>query len=154
MGLLRRIFGLNRKLPQRTAQKDFASEYGELYDSMAEGTFLKSRYSRMGNFRGNDHLELQLDDIRHVLKSAIQDIAVMQSMLQEQGLWDDDLYKKLRVERMIGDHSAVGADPWGGHSVYQYTLEESEFLSNVFDASEDEVKKFESEVVRVSSELT
>jgi len=78
----------------------------------------------------------------------------MQSMLKEQGGWDDSLYKKLRIKRMIDDHSSAGVDPWEGHSVYRHTLEEAQFLRHVFGASDDEVKKFESDVEWVSSQVT
>jgi hypothetical protein len=44
--------------------------------------------------------------------------------------------------------------PWASTSIYPHTLEESDFLRQVLDASDDEVRKFESEVERVSSQLT
>jgi hypothetical protein len=139
MGLLRRIFGL----PSRddTLKDRFQTRRD------AEKPVMKDRYRRMGNL-GTKQPELQLKDLLHVLNSTIQEVEVIKRTLKENNLWDDSLYKKLRLETMINDHSTAGVNPWESTSMYPYTLEESEFLRHVFDASDDEVSAFESEVKR------
>jgi hypothetical protein len=145
MGFLRRIFGL-------PAREDMLkSEDSSTTDAETEKWLLKTRSRRMGNL-GTEHMELQLKDLLHVLNSAIQEIEVVKDMLKEKDLWDQKVYKQLRIKRMIGDRSMVGETPWKAHSMYPHTLEEREFLRHALDASDDEVKRFESEVERVSSE--
>lgn len=141
MGLLRRIFGL----PSRdTIRNRFRSRRDP------ERWILKHRQWRLGNL-GTKNLELQLKDLLHVLNSTIQEVEVIKRTLKEKNLWDDSLYKKLRVETMINDHSTAGKFPSASTSMYPHTLEESDFLRKVLDASDDEVKEFESEVERVSA---
>lgn len=147
MGFLRRIFGLPRRKDR------LKTDETKFNDSETEKWLLKTRSRRMGNL-GTKHLELQLKDLLHVLNGALQEIEVVKDMLQEKGLWDEKLYKEFRIKRMIGDHSMAGEAPWKAHSMYSYALDDKAFLRHVFDVSDDEVKKFESEVERVSSQLT
>jgi hypothetical protein len=86
------------------------------------------------------------EDCLSFIISAIQDMVVIKQVLIEKGIWDEDLYKKLRIERMIGDHSGAGATPWQSYSHFPYTLEEEEFLEKVFNASKEEVEKFKKRV--------
>ena len=147
MGFLRRIFGL----PKR--EKKLKPDEATLSDVEAEKWLLKTRHRRMGNL-GTRHTELQLKDLLHVLNGTIQELEVVKNMLKEKGLWDEKLYKGLRIKRMLDDHNMAAETPWKAHSNYSYTLNDKAFLRHVFDASDDEVKEFESEVERVSSQLT
>jgi hypothetical protein len=85
-------------------------------------------------------------DLWHVLRSVIQDLAVMKAMMEEKGLWDEAKYKELRVNRMVSDHSGAGPSPWTQHSYHPYTLNEGEFLTQHLDADEAEVKQFKDRV--------
>jgi hypothetical protein len=107
----------------------------------------------MGNL-GTKHIELQLNDLLHVLNGAIQEIEVLKDLLKEKSLWDDKLYKELRIKRMVGDHSVAGESPWKSHSIYPYTLDDKAFLRHKFDASDDEVNMFRNETERGSSQST
>jgi hypothetical protein len=147
MGFLRRIFGLPRR------KERLGTDGARVTDAETEEWLLKTRSRRMGNL-GAKHLELQLKDLLHVLNGTIQEIEVVKDMFKERQLWDEDLYRKLRIKRMIEDHSMAGEAPWKGRAMYPYTLEDKDFLRHKFDASDDEVTKFRSEVERVSSELT
>ena len=147
MGFLRRIFGLPRK------EKKLKIDEATRSDPEAEKWLLKTRSRRMGNL-GTKHMELQLKDLLHVLNGAFQEIEVFKDMLKGKGMWDEKLYKELRIKRMIDDHSMAGEVPRKAHSMYSYTLNEKAFLCHVFNVSDDEVKKFEDEVERVSSQVT
>jgi hypothetical protein len=92
----------------------------------------------------------ELGDLLSVLVSTIQDMVVIKQMLAEKGIWDEELYKKLRTERMIGDHSGAGASPWTSYSHFPYTLDEEEFLKHMFNASEEEIEEFKNKVETVS----
>jgi hypothetical protein len=85
-------------------------------------------------------------DLLSVTFSAIQDMVAMKELLIEKGIWDEELYKKLRIERMIDDHSGAGATPWQSYSHFPYTLDEEEFLEKVFNASKEEIEKFKERV--------
>ncbi|HET9917302.1 MAG TPA: zinc ribbon domain-containing protein [Candidatus Binatia bacterium] len=85
-------------------------------------------------------------DLWHVLRSVIQDIAVMKAMMQEKGVWDEAKYKELRVNRMVSDHSGAGPAPWTQHSYHPYTLNEGELLTQHLGADEEEVKRFKHRV--------
>jgi len=147
MGFLRRIFGLPRRADK------LKTDEATVTNVEAEKWLSETRYRRMGNL-GAKHTELQVKDLLHVLNCVTQEIAVIKDMLKEKSLWDEKLYRRLRIERMIGDHNTAGAGTRQQSSIYNYTLEEKEYLRQVFDASNDEVKRFESEVEQVSSRLT
>lgn len=85
-------------------------------------------------------------DLWHVLRSVIQDVAVLQAMMQEKGVWDAAKYRELRQQQMVKDHSGSGASPWTDCSYYPYTLNETDFLKHQFDATDAEVKEFEKRV--------
>jgi hypothetical protein len=89
-------------------------------------------------------------DFLGVLFSAIQDLAVIKQLLTEKGVWDEELYKKLRTERLIADHSGAGATPWKSYSYYPYTLDEEEFLEELFNASKEEIARFKEKVETIS----
>lgn len=90
-------------------------------------------------------------DLWHVLRSVIQDIAVIKEMMRDKGVWDEAKYKELRVNRMVADHGGAGATPWRRHSYHPYTLNEAEFLTQHLNADAEQVKDFER---RVESEET
>jgi hypothetical protein len=113
--------------------------------------FFNSRAFRLFRSAENvSEISQQMQDLRHVLFSTIQDVTVLIEMLQEKGGWDRVLYKELRTKRMIDDHNSAGVSPWEWHSYYSYTLEETEFLRHRFQMGDDEIKRFESEVESVS----
>lgn len=95
----------------------------------------------------NDRLEILLE----TLNSAIQDIAVLKDILREKGIWDPELYKRLRIERMINDHATPGPPPWKWHSLFPYMLKETDFLRDQFQASEPEIKEFKARVDSVET---
>jgi PHD/YefM family antitoxin component YafN of YafNO toxin-antitoxin module len=98
-----------------------------------------------------EELSRQIQDLRYTLNSVVQDLAVMKEVLEEKGLMDKALYKRLRVARMIHDHSSHGASAWVDYSIYPYTLDEKDFLRHTFRASEEEVKNFQTNVDGVAS---
>lgn len=112
----------------------------------------ESRFFRLFQSAKNlKELSQQNEALRKTLISAIQDIAVLKAMLREKELWDDVLYRRLRVEQMIEDRNTAGIEPWTRCSYYPYTLEEREFLLQVFKANEAEIRQFDAEIERVST---
>jgi hypothetical protein len=95
-------------------------------------------------------LAQQVDDLKLTLASAIQDIVVLKTLLQEKGVWDETRYIQLRREQMIADHNSAGPEPWAWYSSYPYTLDEEAFLRHQFKAGEAEVAAFREEVEFVS----
>ena len=93
-----------------------------------------------------EELAQQIKDLRYTLNSAIQDLAVLKGVLEENGLMDAALYKQLRLKRMLGDHWNGGAAPWVNHSIYPHTLPEPDFLRGVLKSSPGEVKEYEEDV--------
>ena len=91
----------------------------------------------------------QVEDLRETLTSVIKDVAVMQQMLRERGLWDEQRYCQLRYERMIADHSSAGASPWASHSYYRYTLDEPEFIREALGGGAEHIAEFERRVRHV-----
>lgn len=96
-----------------------------------------------------EHLAKKAADLLAIVTSAIQDMVVMQEIMQEKGIWDEERYKELRMQRMISDHSSVGAAPWLGYSIYPFTLEEAEFLRQKFNMDEEKVREFEKRVEHI-----
>jgi hypothetical protein len=112
-----------------------------------QGDYWKTRLFRLTDDAKD---ERSAADLLAVLFSAIQDLAVIKQLLAEKGVWDEELYKKLRSERMISDHSGAGATPWKSYSYYPYTLDEEEFLEEIFDASKAEIARFREKVETIS----
>jgi|SRR5688572_6694317 len=113
----------------------------------------EKRFFRL--FARRESLELsqlaqQVNDLTITLVSVIQDVAVLKTMLQEKGIWDEARYMQLRRQQMIADHSSAGLAPWVWYSAYPYTLDEEEFLRHQFKADEAEVAAFREEVEFVS----
>ena len=96
-----------------------------------------------------EELASQVEVLRSALMSAIQDIAVLKELLREKGGWDDYSYRKLRIQRMVKDHSSAGPWPHPIHSYYPYVLNETDFLKEVLSANEAEVREFEQRVDEV-----
>ena len=90
-----------------------------------------------------DELTQQVQDLRDTLNSAVQDLVLLKSVLEEKGLMDAALYKRLRIQRMLWDHSSAGASPWRNYSLYPYTLSEKDFLRETLGVGEAEVKTYE-----------
>jgi hypothetical protein len=109
--------------------------------------------TRMFRLAAAAQKEKAVGDLLSALISAIQDVVVIKQLLAEKGLWDEELYKKLRTERMIDDHSGAGATPWKSYSHFPYTLDEEEFLKHMFNASEEEIEQF-TKKAETASELT
>jgi hypothetical protein len=103
--------------------------------------------------RPEDFTEMrtQMEALRYTLLSVIQDVTVMQDMLERKGAWDPALYRELRTQRMIQDHSSAGIFPSLGFSAYCYTLDESDFLQKLFHATPAEVGAFEKKVAEVET---
>jgi len=109
--------------------------------------FTQSRFFRMhAEPKTIESLSAAVADLRHTLFSAIQDIAVLTEVLKRNQLLDETLYKELRIQRMLGDHSSAGASPWRNCSQYPYTLEEEELLRERFRASEEEVRQYREDI--------
>jgi len=83
-----------------------------------------------------------LGDLRHVVLSLIQEVAVLRSFLEEEGL-DKEEYKRRRREVMVGDHGGPGPAPWVSYSYYRFTLEEKEFLKQVLGMNDAEIASFD-----------
>jgi hypothetical protein len=119
-----------------------------------KGWWSESRLFRLAaNSENPKDLAQKQADLFSVVLSVIQDFATIKSLLQQKGVWDEGLYKELRIKRMIYDHSSAGTTPWKGYSHYPYTLDESDFLRQILRASDDEVKQFE-EDAQAASECT
>ena len=88
----------------------------------------------------------QIRLLRSALISAIQDLWGLKEMLRKKNLWSEDLYKELRIERMVEDHSGAGPAPWYDYSYFKYTLGEQEFLKEEFNATDEEVLQFKKNV--------
>jgi hypothetical protein len=120
----------------------------------APAAFTTSRLFRLfAQPADSGQLTQQVGDLRAVLLSVIQDLAVLKEVLHERALWDEAQYKRLRVKRMIADQSSASASPWLAYSYYPYTLEDEEFLRLCLHASEAEIEEFKREVER-TKELT
>jgi len=114
--------------------------------------FTQSRLFRMhAEPQDIDSLSRAVADLRHTLFNAIQDIAVLTEALKRNHLLDEKLYKELRIERMLGDHSSAGASPWRNCSQYPYTLDEEDFLRERFGATEEEVREYQRSVNHVQT---
>ncbi len=100
-----------------------------------------------------EEMNEQVDDLRYILRSAVQDIAVLISAMQEKGVMDNATYKRLRVAQMLRDHSSSGTSPWRYHSLYPYTLDEQNFLRQRFGAGEAEVREFSERAKRSETML-
>ena len=84
----------------------------------------------------------QIQDLRHMLFSLAQDVEVLKGMLAERGVWDTEVYRKLRVERMLDDHSSIGGGSWRTYSYYKFTLDEEEFLRHHLKMDDQAVVEF------------
>ena len=98
-----------------------------------------------------EELAVQVEDLRHTLNSALHDLVVMKSVLEEKGLMDAALYKQLRARRMISDHGGPGPSSWRYMSIYPYTLDEQDFLREALHATEAEVKSFEEDAAHATT---
>ena len=114
-------------------------------------SFLEPRLFRLFQSPRNvKELSRQIEDLRHTLLSAIQDI-VLKTLLREKGVWDEALYRRLRIHQMIDDHSTPGPPPWTHHSHYAYTLDEPDFFRLCFKAGNAEVQEFAQKVDEVQT---
>jgi len=106
--------------------------------------FFQDRFSRMFlTSTSLEELSQQIQALRYTLNSAVQDLVVLKNVLEEKGLMDAALYKRLRLMRMMNDHSSAGPSSSVKYSIYPYTLSEHDFLREALDANETEVKSFE-----------
>jgi hypothetical protein len=84
----------------------------------------------------------QVADLRHTLLSLIQETEVLKAILRERGDWNEEAYRRLRIERMLADHDSAGASPWRHQSSYRYTLDEDDFLREQFRFGDADVADF------------
>jgi hypothetical protein len=96
-----------------------------------------------------DALLQQVEDLRSMLISVIEDVDVMQEMLRERGVWDEQRYRELRFHRMVEDQSGRGPAPWQSYSYYRYTLEDEEFIRDVLGGKPEAVDEFRRRVEHV-----
>lgn len=90
-------------------------------------------------------LKQQVDDLRHMLFSVIQDLEIMRNTLARHGLLAAPEHKDQRIKSMLADHSSAGATPWRAHSYYPHTLDTQAYLREILDLSDDEIKEYEAE---------
>ena len=90
-------------------------------------------------------------DLRHMVVSLAQEVAVLEEMLQESGHWDRARYRDARRRRMVADHDSSGLMSWRHCSYYRYTLDEPDFLRTQLGATEADVERFQAEVDEVST---
>lgn len=121
-----------------------------LPDNTLRDGIWESRLFRLAEAARNNKVTA---DLWSVLVNVIQDMVVIKQVLTENGIWDEEIYRKLRTERMIGDYSGAGATPWKSYSQYPYSLDEEEFLKHVFNASKEEIEEFKKKA-ETASELT
>jgi hypothetical protein len=98
-----------------------------------------------------EELNQRIEDLRYTLNSVVQDIAVLKEILEEKGLMDAALYKRIRVNRMVQEHSSAGANSWRNSCFYPYTLDEEDFLQESLGANEAEVKSFQENVSTIET---
>ncbi len=98
------------------------------------------------NPRDVEGLRKQAAAIRRMVVSLIQEVAVVKSMLEDKQIWDADVYRQFRIQRMIDDHVCSGASPWEYHSYYPHAITEEDFLRTQLDATDDEIEDFTEEV--------
>ena len=90
-----------------------------------------------------EELAVRIEDLRHILNSAVHDIVVLKNVLEEKGLMDAALYKQLRMHQMLRDHGGPGPASWQYMSIYPYTLDEKDFLRQALKADEAEAERFQ-----------
>ncbi len=91
-------------------------------------------------------LRQQVRMLRRALIGLAQDVTVLRRQLTESGALDPSRYRRLRIERMIDDHSSAGAVPWMSYSHYPYLLDDEQYLRTQLGASEAEVEEFRKQV--------
>ena len=91
-------------------------------------------------------LAMQMADLRHTLLSLAQEVEVLRTMLG-----DETSYQRLRVKRMLDDHSSQGPSPERHHSSYRYTLDEDEFLRQQLGFGDEEVQDFRTKAREMSA---
>ena len=92
-----------------------------------------------------------LDGLADVVRRLTQEVEVLKEMLREKNVWDQRHYKKAMVDRLIHDHSSLGAASYTSYAYYAYSLDEASFLKYRFQGSAEEIAAFEREVDHVSS---
>ena len=98
-----------------------------------------------------DARKRQIDGLRRMVLGLAQDVDLLKRALREAKVLEAPGYKKLRVERMVGDHSGAGAFPFRHHSYFPYLLEEEDFLRTQLGATDEELQAYREEVEFVSS---
>lgn len=98
-----------------------------------------------------ENLKQGIEDLRHILFSAIHDLAVMRGVLEKNGLLTEEIYRQLRAQSMLNDHGGPGASPWKRHSYYPHTLDEEFYLKEVLGFTEEEFKQYSEECDRLLS---
>ena len=89
-----------------------------------------------------DELAAQVEVLRGMLLSSLQEIETLKALLRERQVWDEAIYRRLRIEQMINDHSSAGPWPQKFHSHYRYVLGETDFLREALSASQSEIDGF------------
>jgi hypothetical protein len=93
----------------------------------------------------------QIQTLRRMLMSAIQDISVLRQVMKDANLMGDANYRRLRIERMVQDHSSCGGNSWRNDCSYKHSLEEEEFLREELLATGEEVEAFRKRVRYVTT---
>jgi hypothetical protein len=107
---------------------------------------MRQSISRLRALHDHRNLPDTVDALTHALLAALQEIAVLKTLLSEKQVWDNDLYRKLKVEAMLEDHSAAGPWPNTQHSYYPYFLDDEEYLRSELHATDEEVSAYRSGV--------
>jgi len=92
-----------------------------------------------------------VDGLAMVVRRLIQEVEVLKSLMKENGIWNEERYRKVIMERFLSDHNSAGIGTGPSHSDYYYTFEEEGFLKDRFGLSDEEIKAFRAEVEYVSS---
>src|SRR5262249_52756083 len=90
------------------------------------------------------------DGLARTIRRLIQEVEVLKGMLKQNGLWNQEQYRKAITQQFIHDHNSAGGASEISHSDYPYLVSEVSFLKRL-NATEEEIKAFEDEVDYVSS---
>jgi hypothetical protein len=92
----------------------------------------------------------QIAVLRRAVVSLAQDVAVLREALERGGILSTTDYRRLRIERMVQDHSGAGAAPWLHHSYFPHLLGDEGFLRVALRAGDSEVEAFRKDADFVS----
>jgi hypothetical protein len=142
------VYGWTTALARRETPVASPSATGAV-DGQLQGRFRDPAVARLLALSGQGTPAERTNAAIHALFVAIQEISVLKAVLREKGMWDETLYRRLRTESMVTDHSSAGDWPQTSHSYYPYLLDERAFLRFAFKATKEDLADFDAKVEAV-----